>query len=365
MKLIDKHLLREFLIPVTYCLLAFVMVLIINELFGDMSRIIENKPSVSMIVRFYISILGPSMQYLTPASLMLATLYTLYSLTRSNELVAMRASGISIYRITVPFLVVGVVFSLATAILNETWIPHAMEWAEEVRANKFNLVETKMVEQCIYVNADQHRQWVINQFDTKHPNILKDVEVKQEDEDGNREFIIIAERAEYLDDQWWFSNPTIQQFDDNDYPIGEAEPFGIIGSVVEMPDLNEHPQAFVSTMRPWAFLNIREMHLFLDTNESLAPRALSEKLYGFHSRLAMPWACFIVILFAVPAGTRTARQGMFTAIFSAVGLMAGFYALSQVGLVIGSTGLVSPWLGAWLSNIVFCGIGIAMMMRMR
>jgi lipopolysaccharide export system permease protein len=365
MKLIDKHLLREFLVPVVYCLLAFVMVLIINELFGDMRRIIENKPPVHVVVRFYISVLGPSMQYLAPASLMLATLYTLYGLTRNNELVAMRASGISIYRITIPFLAVGVLFSLLTAALNETWIPHAMEWAEETRANKFKRVETKVVDQCIYLNPSLHRQWIINSFDTKHPQILRDVEVKQETPEGLRDYVVRTEKAEYADGQWWFHSPTIQRFGDSDNPIGEEESLGVEGSVVEMREYTEHPQSFVSTVRPWEFLNIREMYRYLRTHDHLSDRALSEKQYGLHSHLAMPWACFIVILFAVPAGARTARQGMLTAVFSAVGLMACFYALSQVGLVIGSTGMVPAWLGAWLSNIVFCGVGVVLMSRMR
>ena len=128
------------------------------------------------------------MQYLAPAALMLATLYTLYGMTRNNELTAMRASGISIYRIMVPFMAIGFIFSVTTAVLSETWVPHAVEWVEEIRANKFRTVETKVVDQCIYLNQSQSRQWIINNFDTKHPGMLKDVVVKKESPQGNREY---------------------------------------------------------------------------------------------------------------------------------------------------------------------------------
>ena len=367
MKLIDKHLLREFLVPVFYCLLAFVMILIIGELFGDMSRIIDARPPWHIIVRFYFSILGPTMQYLAPASLMLATLYTLYGLTRSNELVAMRASGVSIYRIMVPFLGVGFAFSLGTGALNETWTPHAMEWAEEIRAHKFKRLETKVIDQCIYLNPEHSRQWVIKHFDTKNPNRLQHVEVKQETAEGLRQSVVTTERAEYLDGQWWFHAPRIQRFGTNDNPIGEQELIGVDeSSVVEKREYTETPSAFVSTVRPWMFLNIREMHNYLRRTENhLSERALAEKRYNLHSRLAMPWACFIVILFAIPAGARTGRQGMLTAVFTAIALLASFYALAQVGLVVGSTGMVPPWAGAWLANAVFCLIGLAMMARIR
>mgnify|MGYP006423377801 CR=1 FL=1 len=367
MKLVDKHLLREFLTPVGYCLLAFGMILIVNELFGDVSRIIEAKPPWHVVLRFYISILGPTMQFLVPASLMLATLYTLHGLTRNNELVAMRASGISIYRIMVPFLGVGIVFSLATAALNETWIPHAVQWASEIRANKFRQVETRVVDQCIYLNPTASRQWIIKEFNPKYPKHLKDVEIRQESSKGLRHSIVTAERAENLDGQWWFYAPRIQRFGTNDNPIGEQVLMGVDEDcVVEMQEYDEKPSAFVSTVRQWSFLNLREMSSYLKTHQdSLSGRALSEKRYSMHSHLATPWACFIVILFAIPAGARTGRQGMLTAVFSAIALLASFYALAQVGLIIGSTGMVPPWVGAWLSNAVFFVVGLVMVARIR
>ena len=364
MKLIDKHLLREFLIPVFYCLVGFAIILIISELSGDMKRLLTVNPPLYVIVRFYISILGPTMQYLAPASLMLATLYTLHNLTHNNELTAMRACGISIYRIMIPFLSVGVAFSIGTALLSETWIPHAIEWVEEMRANKFQSIETKLVDQCIYLNKAQSRQWVINDFDTKHPNTLRDIEVKQETAEGLREYIITAPKAEYMDGQWWFFNAEIQNFT-NGNPLSKQKLIGITpDSVIEMNQFNEYPSDFVSAVRPWEFLNIREMHRYLDENKDhLTKRSLAEKKYGLHSHIAMPWACFIVILFAIPAGARTGRQGALIAVFTAIGLLAGFYALSQVGLIMGSTGLIPPWIGAWLSNIVFCIIGLVMITR--
>ncbi|MBT3194267.1 MAG: YjgP/YjgQ family permease [Verrucomicrobia bacterium] len=367
MKLIDKHLLREFLIPLTYCLLGFGMIIVVSELFGDVSRIMAAKPPWHVVVRFYISVLGPSMQYLVPASLMLATLYTLYGLTNNNELVAMRASGISIYRIMVPFLGVGIAFSLATAALNETWIPHAMQWAHEMRENKFWDVETRVFDQCIYLNPVTARQWIIKDFDTKNPRFLKDVEVKQETPEGLRQSVITAKRGDYLDGQWWFHGPRIQHFGPTDNPVGDVEPLGAdADSIVEMRDYDELPSAFVSTVRPWAFLNIREMFRYLRLHEeSLSERARAEKRYAMHSHLSGPWACLIVILFAIPAGTRTGRQGMLVAVFTAIGLLASFYTLAQMGLIIGSTGLVPPAVGAWLANGVFCVIGLVMMARIR
>jgi lipopolysaccharide export LptBFGC system permease protein LptF len=227
--------------------------------------------------------------------------------------------------------------------------------------------EPKVIDQCIYLNQSQSRQWIINDFDTKHPGTLKNIEVKQESDDGVREYVITAPKAEFLDGQWWFFNAQIQHYGTNDNPINKPQPLGgVENSVTEITEYNEFPSEFVSTVRHWSFLNIREMYRYLQVNKhSLSKRALAEKKYGFHSRIAMPWACFVVILFAIPAGAGTGRQGALIAVFSAIGLLAGFYALSQVGLILGSTGAIPPWIGAWLSNAVFFVIGLVMIAKIR
>lgn len=366
MKLIDKHLFRELLAPLFYCLTGFGMLLIIGELFGDLERIMEARPGGLMIVRFYIARIGPMLQFLLPASLMLATLFTLYALTRNNELVAMRASGISIYRLMIPFVLVGIVLSIGMTILGEVWVPHAFEWAEEVKSNRFVFSSTNAIQRCVYLNPEARRQWIIDELDPRQPSLLKNVEIKQESDDGRRLYVIITPRAEYLDGQWWLTNPRIQRFGDSDNPIGSPVPMGANSdSIVELREFDEIPDAFVSAVRNWDYLNLREMLHYIRTNPGMSERARYEKLFSLHSRLAMPWACLIVVFFAIPAGARTGRQGALPAIFTAISLMIGFYTVAQIGLVLGSTGTIPPWAGAWLSNLVFGIVGLELLRHLR
>jgi lipopolysaccharide export system permease protein len=366
MKLIDKHLFRELLAPLFYCLAGFGMVLVIGEMFGDVNRIMEARPGVLLVVRFYLSLLGPMLQFLVPASLMLATLFTLYTLTRNNELVAMRASGISIYRLMMPFVIVGIALSIGMTILGEVWVPHAYEWAEEIKSSRFVVSGTNTIQRCVYLNPEARRQWIIEELDPKHPGVLTNVEIKQESDDGRRLYVITANRAEHLDGQWWLTNPHIQRFGDRDNPIGVPSPIGTsTNSVVEMREFDEIPEAFVSAVRKWDYLNLREMQHYIKTHPGMSERSRHEKLFSLHSRLAMPWACLIVVFFAIPAGARTGRQGALSAIFTAIALMAGFYTVAQLGLVLGSTGTIAPWFGAWLSNIIFGIVGLELLRRLR
>lgn len=366
MKLIDKHLFRELLVPLAYCFGGFAMILIVSEMFGDVNVIMEARPGWLTVVRFYLATLGPLLQFLVPASLMLATLYTLYGLTRNSELIAMRACGVGIYRLMMPFVAVGFILSVMTAVLNEAWMPHAFEWAEEIKSSRFNISGTNAITRCIYLNPEASRQWIIEELDPKHPQILHQVEVKQESPDGRRLYVITADRAEHLDGQWWFFNPFIQRFGDSDNPVGARVPMGESDdSVEEMREFDEIPESFVSAVRKWDYLNMREMYHYIKTHPSMSERSLNEKRFSLHSKLAMPWACLVVVFFAIPAGARTGRQGVLSAVFTAVGLMAGFYTMAQLGLVLGSTGVIPPWAGAWLSNFTFGSVGLAMLKRLR
>jgi len=366
MKLLDRYIVKLLLGPIVYCLGGFMMIIVISEVFGDVSRIMEARPPWYIVARFYLSVLAPMLRYLIPAALMLATLYTLFGLTRNSELVAMRASGISIYRMMLPFLAVGLAFSLLSGALDEFWVPRAYEWAENMKNSRFDTQRLEEENPSIYLNLAANRRWQVEHIDPRSPHILHRVEVKQEREDGTRLFTLTAPLAQYLDGQWWFFSPMIRRFGEADNPIGDAAPLGLqTNSIVEMAEFPETPDALMSATRPWEFLNGREMLHYIRANPEMPERNRYERLYSLHSHLAMPWAAIIVILFAIPAGARTARQGVMSAVFHAIAMMAGFYALAQVGLVLGSTGTLPPWLGAWLSNIVFGSIGIYHLIHLR
>ncbi len=366
MKLLDRYLVKLLIGPIVYCLGGFIMIIILSEIFGDVSRILEARPPWYIIIRFYLSVVAPILRYLIPAALMLATLYTLFGLTRNSELVAMRATGISIYRLMLPFLMVGLAFSIFAGFLDEFWVPRAYAWAEKMKDSRFETEAIQTGRSSIYINLAENRRWQIQQIDPHDPRVLHNIEVKQEREDGTRRYIVTAPRAEYLDEQWWFFGPKIQRFGEADNPIGRAKPLGYdTNSVVEMRGYRETPAMLASAARPWEFLNGREMLHYIRSNPDMPERNLHERKYSLHNHLAMPWASVIVILFAIPAGARTARQGVMSAVFSAIAMMAGFYALAQLGLVLGSTGTIPPWMGAWLSNIVFGAIGMYHLMHLR
>jgi lipopolysaccharide export LptBFGC system permease protein LptF len=135
--------------------------------------------------------------------------------------------------------------------------------------------------------------------------------------------------------------------------------------VMEMDRFSERPSDFVHEVRPWDFLTSREMARYLRRHPGLSPRELAEKRVKLHGRQAMPWACLVVTLFAVPAGARTGRQSALVGVFLAVACFFLFYAAEHVGMYVGIRQWVTPWVAAWLPNLGFLVGGAYMLFRAR
>ena len=92
------------------------MLFVIVELFENLEDFSRAEVPVAMIVKYYGAFLSSGFEYIAPVSLLLATLYSMQQMTKSNELIAMRASGISLQRIVLPLVLAGILFGLLLSI---------------------------------------------------------------------------------------------------------------------------------------------------------------------------------------------------------------------------------------------------------
>ncbi len=367
MKLAERYLLREYLKHLAYCLTAFLMIFVLWDLFDHVGRFLEVRPSAAMLVRYYVCLLAPTIEYILPASLLLATLYTLWQMARHNEIVAMRASGIGLLTVVRPFLLVGFVGTLVIAAIKETVAPASAEFVRLSKDAKFADESEPEAARLDYVNPRGHLEWHADRFWPSRPGHLENVSVKW-DRGGDttrpaRE--IRARRAEWLDGEWWFFEALERVFNDEGYPMGGFRAIAHAEQGVRLPELTDRPGDFVLASRQVDFLSTRDILRYLSLNPRVAPERKAEYLVTFHSRLALPWACLILTLFAVPAGTRSSRQGVIAGVIASIALFVAFYGLTVLGLFLGKTQAVEPWLGAWLSNIVFATWGLILLARMR
>ena len=360
MKLIDKYLLRNLLAPLTYCLVAFAMIYVIFDLFDNMSEFIDAKTPLASVVKFYILLMPSVLIFIAPVSLFLAVLYSLSHLTKNNELTAMRSCGISLVRLMVPMISVALGASLIVGVINETIGPWSAYWTDQfVRLQKHKgELSVHVVSMLGLVNEVAGRDWIVEKFDNQTYE-MSNVTLTQKRTDGTAARIQ-ARQAHWMDGRWWFEELVSQNYDRDGNPMGPPQ-FELRR---EMKDVVETPTDFINEIKDPAFLSASEILNFLRTHR-LSDEKVAQRKVDFHSRLAMPWMCLIVVLLGIPFGAQTGRKGAFIGIVLALSLFFGLYVLVNVGVALGKKGAIDPWLAGWLPNIVFFCIGCVMVYRMR
>ena len=360
MKLIDKYLLRNLMVPLGYCLGAFAMIYIIFDLFDNMSDFIDAKTPLLSVVKFYALLMPSVVIFIAPVSLFLAVLYSLSHLTKNNELTAMRSCGVSLLRLMMPMIAVGLIASLVVGVINETIGPWSAYWTNQfvkIQRHQGDL-SVHVVPMLGLVNEVAGRDWIIEKFDNETFE-MSNVTLTQKRPDGTSERIQ-SRQAHWLDGRWWFEELVTQNYDRDGNPMGPPQ----FELRKEMKDVAETPADFINEIKDPEYLSAGEILNFIKTHR-LSKEKVDQRRVDFHSRLAMPWTCLIVILLGIPFGAQTGRKGAFIGIILALSLFFGLYVLVNVGVALGKKGTIEPWLAGWLPNIFFFCVGCVMVYRMR
>ena len=176
MRILTRYVLREFLIPLTYCIIGFLGIYILFELFDSFNRIMETHPPAIRVLEFFAGYIAPYFEWLIPAALLLATLYTMWNFCRHSEITAMRANGIGFSVIVRPLLVVAFLMAILVAVINEFYAPEASEQAQNTREARFSQVVIDGTKENIpYYNQPSRRVWRINRMALDNPKLLEGV----------------------------------------------------------------------------------------------------------------------------------------------------------------------------------------------
>jgi lipopolysaccharide export system permease protein len=306
--------------------------------------------------------------------LLLALLYTLTNHARYNEITAMRAAGISLGRICMPYLTMGVLAAMASFALNEFCVPDAADRAGDVLrryAMKNNSEDKNKVFNWGFINKEHGRIWQISVYDLKtHEMIAPEVNWAT----TNAAIIrLSADRANWTNGMWVFSGKVRENLELR----GQIRPLFVTNELA-MPDFSERPKDIRSEININDALKIeaqrrtrradvplREilsyLHLHPKPDRTVAPW-LYTKLHG---RFAGPVVCIVVVLIAVPFAAGSSRRNVFVGVASSIFIFLIYFFLQQLGFAYGEKGQIAAWLAAWFPNLLFGAAGFWMMARVR
>jgi len=374
MRLHDRYLMRELITPLAFCLGGF-MVLGLSFFFTKQLEIIQDKKlNLGEIAAYCSAGMLEFFVLIMPLLLLLALLYALTNHARHNEITALRAAGVSLWRICLPYFTVGLLATIVYFALNEFAVPNCERWAGEILTRHVKPVAKAdpkaPTARHSFTISPENRSWVFNgDYDVVN-NAIPNPTVQWSLPDGSLR-ILRADRAVYTNNVWTFYNAQIfMSFGAH----GALEQSRITNSLA-VPKFEETPEKIRLLLKfsdsqtlhatSSADIPLAELWEYLRNSPSLRPddaRALQTKFYG---RIATPFTCFVVVLIAIPFGAQTGRRNMFFGVAGSIFIGLTFIVLQRVSLALGMNGQLPGWLAAWLPNLAFAGMGIISIWRAR
>jgi len=353
MRLLDRYVIRNFAQVYFYCIAGFVSIWLIFDVSDNISSFIDNHIPLSLVARYYATQLPQVFIILLPVSLLLSLLFALGRMSRANEIVSMLTAGVSLPRVLMPLIGIGLVTVAASMALNYSLAPHS-ELARKAFLSEAQSRPGRYIQGQIFRNRTDSRTWFIQNF-LPRGNVFNNVQVLQQDANDNIVTNYIASRASF--------RPETKTWDLNNVRVVHYDHAGNILEEQFYPSLkvehwSETPFRLGSANERAEFLSLPELREYLIFNADFPHTLLAPFRTHFQYRLALPWTCFVVVCIAAPLGIGYSRRGVLSSVASAVILVFSMNFLVHLFLALGEGDRVPAWIAAWAPNLLFAAIGL-------
>jgi lipopolysaccharide export system permease protein len=372
MRLLDRYLFRELLTPLAFCLGGIWLLGVCFTLFSSLDEFQDRKFHFIDVVEYAVAITPGFLALVFPIVLLLALLYALANHARHNEITAMRAAGVGLWRLSAPYLCVGFVASIALFALNEFIVPRSINWSERIFTRHVQKRGDVLVRNTFqnfgFTNARERRAWFIGEYNVYRAKMIKPHVIWTLPDKSIRQ--LYADDAVYTNGIWRFSNVIEYSQTNSTAPL---EPF-LQTNILAMTEFDETPDQIESEIEICAYQSLKtrradiplsDIFNYLKLHPHLPPTDAAWLFTKFHGRLAVPWTCLVVAIIAIPFGAMPGRRNLFFGVAGSLAICFTYFVIQQFALAFGSNGHLPAWLAAWLPNLIFAGLGLVLIARIK
>ena len=364
--ILDAYVLRSFLANFVLVLFAFVVLFLVFTAFDLLGDIIRNHIALATL-GLYLLDLMPSMIYIsTPLAVLIAVLSTFGLLNRSSELTAMKATGISLYRIITPVIVISALLVVALFAFDDFYVPLANRKQEALR------MTIKGKPPQTYLRPD--RTWIFGESKPGEPGRIYYYRFFDNTE-GHDQFAdltvfefdpqtflltrrIFAKNVQWQPQlhQWLFEGGWQRSFQGDE--VKEFNTF----EVATFPELTEPPQYFKKELRQSQEMNFVELGRYIRDLQQSGFDVVRLRVALFH-KFAYPAIALVMAVLAVPFALSMGKRGSLTGIATAVGIAIVYWVIANLFESMGNASMLPPALAAWSPDILFALAGGYLLLR--
>jgi len=358
LRILDIYVLRGFWFFFLLVLLAFVFLFIIVTLFELLPDIVKNNVDASIVANYFVFLLPQILYYVIPLTVLLAILINLGSLTKTNEILAVKAGAVSLYRMAMPLLMMGLILSAAIYFLQDFTLPYANQRQDEYR----NIIKGRAPQ----TYRDPQRKWMVGSDDRIYHYTYFDP-----NQNLLGGFTIFAFKPNTFDlSEWLFAARA--SWDGSSWALedGWVRRLRPDGSVdyqdfdrLESPDI-DNPDYFKKEVRTAAQMTYLELKQYVSELQQ-SGFDVSNLTVDLYRKLSFPLVSFIMAIIGIPFSFTTGRKGAFYGIGLSVTVGIIYWFTFELFDKLGGISQLSPLIAAWFPNLIFGFGGIWMMLRVK
>jgi LPS export ABC transporter permease LptG len=357
--IIDIYMLRRFSYYFVLVLGAFILLFETFTFFELLDDIARHRIPFLVVVDYFRYLIPYLVYQLSPLTALVATLVTLGVLSKNNEIVAFKASGISLYRLALPLLLSGVVLAGALLILDDTYLPYANQRQDALR----NQIKGKPAQTYTrpqrWIFGENSKVYNYDIFDPKQKLFggLSVIELDPVSFQMKRR--IFANRAQWLDTEktWALESGWVRDFTGGS--VEKYSPF----TVTSLPELLEPPSYFNREVIQAFQMSWRDLRRYIFGLQS-AGFDVSSLTVQWHKKIAYPLIAPVSMLLAIPFAILVGSRGALGGIALGVAIGICYWAVAALLEAMGGIGQLPPMLAAWSPDLVFFFLGIYFFLKM-
>ena len=357
--ILDDYILRDFFLYLAMILASFIVLLLVFTVFELLTDILRNHISPLVVGDYLLNVTPFFLYNITHLCVLLAVLVTFGLLQRSNELTAIKATGISIYRVIVPVLLAAMLLAGGLFAFDQFYLPRANRRQDALR----NLIKGKPPQ--TYLNPD--RKWIFGENSTIYYYQVFDPDRNQfgsltafQFDPATFQLVarVYADRAHWEErlHRWVCTQGWERDF--RGAAIAGYRTF----DVATFSAINEPPGYFKKEVRQSSEMNYEQLRRYIlgPATKRIRRGAIKVQL---QEKIAFPLSALVMAVLAVPFSLSSGKRGALAGVATAVGIAVVYITLSRLSESMGNVSQLPPLLAAWAPEIIFALAGGYLILR--
>lgn len=363
--IVDRYLTREFLTLFGYGLALASVVVVVGDLMTTIDRYIRAKPPLVYILEHFLYRTPPFVYQGLHIVVLMSTILLFRGLSRSNELTALKAGGISLYRVSLPVFGLAAAVTLGGLSFQEILLPTLNQKGVEVDEAKIKrrtLPELRKRTQIWYRSregqAPESRIYHIKLLDPANQE-MSGISILDLGPDFSvrRRWDARGMRWSETEGSWKLQNGIRRDFE-----AGRADRVEAFReAAITLP---ERFQDFAQVPKAPDVMNYVELREYIRRLQE-AGHKVEKYLVDLYSKIAFPFAHPIMVLVGIPFALQSPRGGRLIGIALALMLGFGYFLVHSAALALARTDILPPVVAAWSANFLFGTLGLFLFLRAR